>query len=82
MATRVRLNEIGKAYIAMVEKQMESSRKPKEGDRVRLKSDHKATGTIDEIWTPDDTEIEMAAICWDISGCVGDGPLSDLELTP
>jgi hypothetical protein len=50
----------------------------REGDRVRLKKDHAATGTIDEVWT-DDGVPTMAAIVWDISGCCSEGPLADLE---
>lgn len=53
----------------------------KAGDRVRLKSDHKATGTIDETWKEEENAdgVSMASIVWDISGCVGEGPVADLE---
>lgn len=52
----------------------------KEGDRVRLKIDHSATATIDELYEEDG--VQMAAVVWDISGCVGDGPITDIELIP
>lgn len=50
------------------------------GDRVRLKHDHKATGSIDEEY--EENQITMVSIVWDISGCVGDGPKEDVELIP
>lgn len=43
------------------------------GDRVRLKADHSATGVVDEVFEG------IASVVWDISGCVGDGPVGDLE---
>lgn len=52
----------------------------KEGARVRLIKDHKATGTVDEIYK--ELGSEYAAVVWDISGCVGEGHIEDLELIP
>lgn len=56
----------------------------KEGDRVRLKADKKATGTIDELWASHEVPggQPMATVVWDRSGCCGDGPEADLELLP
>lgn len=51
-----------------------------EGDRVRLIADKGETGTIDEVWKVG--EIGYASVVWDSSGCMGDGPWSDLERVP
>lgn len=48
----------------------------KQGDRVRLKAEHKATGSVDE------ADDETVSIVWDISGCVGEGPVEDVEHVP
>jgi hypothetical protein len=57
---------------------MTAKRQPDIGDRVRVIGTED-TGTIDDIWH--EGEVAMASVVWDCSGCCGDGPLSELELT-
>lgn len=52
----------------------------KENDKVRLKATPHATGTVDELWEA--YGVAMASIVWDVSGCVGEGPLADVEPVP
>jgi len=43
----------------------------KSGDRVKVWGKSKDAGTVDEAWF-DEQGNEIVAVCWDISGCVGD----------
>ena len=48
----------------------------KAGDRVRLKKDPTAVGKIDEVY--EENGAKMTSVVWDISGCVGDGPIEEI----
>jgi hypothetical protein len=56
----------------------------KAGDRVYLKEHlpKVSEGTVDEVWRSDDVQsgVLMASVVWDVSGCIGEGPASDLGL--